>query len=324
MSTVSNQTLERRAPVQRVLIIGGSGYLGLNLCFGLRDHFEVYATYHSNSFRLKGVTTLSLDASQGGEAIDMIKRVQPDVVIYAAGLSSPEACHQERERAELLNVKAPAVFFKIPVRSFHFIYLSTDQVFGAPEGVPPFTETSEVRPTNVFAQSKSQGEAVILAQGRFTHILRLASVFSEPICGGAEVKQGFLGWMRRDLRTQKTVPVYNDQIRSFLYAGDLARAMRAFLYKLPIESSVYHVGAADAWSKYQMAEYLCAKGLGAIEKLRPVASEVFKATPIPRPKNLHLDVSRFSKDFGFTPQTIRQSVDECVQRLKSGDTRSWQ
>jgi len=100
--------------ITRVLIVGVSGYVGSSLAVALKDDFEVFGTYSSHPIRISGVTCLMLDLLNGGEIFEMLKRVQPDVVLFCSGLSNPEECQVRRDMAESLNFKAATRFLKVP------------------------------------------------------------------------------------------------------------------------------------------------------------------------------------------------------------------
>lgn len=75
--------------MKKVLITGGSGFLGRNLALKLRKDYDVYLGARNNkqNFQAKKVTnttTLPLDVSSIESVRDAVKVIRPDIIIHAA------------------------------------------------------------------------------------------------------------------------------------------------------------------------------------------------------------------------------------------------
>lgn len=74
---------------KRVLITGGSGFLGRNLAMKLKDEYEIYLGSRNNkqNFQAKNITgteTIPLDISNIESVRDVIRYVKPHIIIHAA------------------------------------------------------------------------------------------------------------------------------------------------------------------------------------------------------------------------------------------------
>jgi len=67
----------------RVLIVGGSSYLGRSLCRKLADVCQVWGSFFRNNLAFAG-TRVHLDVSDRNEAADLLRRIEPDVIFYLA------------------------------------------------------------------------------------------------------------------------------------------------------------------------------------------------------------------------------------------------
>jgi dTDP-4-dehydrorhamnose reductase len=323
---VSDQVAVETLNPKRILIIGASGFLGSALAIELRDYFEVYGTYLNYPLRIQGVTCLMMDSTQGNEIVDMITRIQPDVVLYCAGLTNTDAAQLHRELSETLNLKAPTLFFKVPSRNFQFVYFSCDQVMHAalaPDN-KAFTESDAVRPINAYAQIKSQAETVMTSQNRGVHCLRLGSLYGEAQGPPHAPKRSWVDWLGDELAKGRRVKAFEDQVRSFTYIGTAAKAIRVYLERMGTEGQLLNLASKDFCSRYEFARTF-AKIMGYDENLvNPVSSaQGISMGSVARPQFCGLDVSRFESRFNYELDTWRAGLKSFADRLRLGQTGSW-
>jgi FlaA1/EpsC-like NDP-sugar epimerase len=74
---------------KKILITGGSGFLGRNLALRLRGTYDVYLGARNNkqnfqAKKLTNVTTLPLDVSNIEAVRDVVGTIRPDIIIHAA------------------------------------------------------------------------------------------------------------------------------------------------------------------------------------------------------------------------------------------------
>ena len=314
-------------PIRRVLIIGVSGYLGAALATGLRDEFEVFGTYNNHPVRIDGVTSFKLNCIHGGEILDSLNRYKPEAIIYCGGFSSHQLCNENPGLAESLHFKAPTVFFKILPMVLRFIYFSTDEVMGLASGTAPYSEDVAAAPTSILGKTRRQGESACLGS-RFTAVFRLGEVFGEPFgwntsqsaAHGGNPNEGFqhLHWldeMQSQLARGRSVALSKNVVKSYLYVGDMIRAVKLYLRKAPIDPVLYNLAGRTPISQLDFGRLVCEK-LGYNPAL--VKSVVKDLST-----DLSLSPQKFETDYSFEFQSIEDSVDEFAERLRTGHTKSW-
>jgi dTDP-4-dehydrorhamnose reductase len=311
-------------PINRILIIGISGYIGSSLAVGLRDSFEIFGTYNQRAIRMDGTTTFPMDATNSNEVVDAIRRTQPDAIIYAAGIPDADSAQKDKDRTDTLHVKAPSLVLKTSIRPPHFIYFSTDQVFGdVPPTVPvPLDDNAPTSPINTLGTSKSQAEAMVMTNRKGSHVLRLGPLFGEPYGSSNGFRRTWIEAIRRRIERKDTLFLPRSQIRSHLYVGDFVRALKAYIQKIPSDSMVYNLAPKNALSLYDFSK-LFVTAMGYPEDSIRRSEKEDSLSNVQKAKISSLNSLRFEKHFEFQFQTIEQALTEYAERLKTGHTKSW-
>jgi len=215
----------------------------------------------------------------------------------------------EREREYLaVNVSGTAALLRAAqveneasARPLRFVFASTGSVYdtGAPQ---PFTESSAVKPTNPYAQSKLQAEEVVRAASlegsrSSVTILRLFNV------AGAAYGRGD-GDLSRIIPKALAVAAGHEQqlqvngdgsaLRDFVHVSDVASALTsALLFGRLGEARTYNVGATPA----SVADIIkvCSEVSG-----RAIPAE--HLPPKPEPQVLLADCSAIRRDLDWAPK----------------------
>src|SRR5947208_14130215 len=96
-----------------------------------------------------------------------------DVIIKAAVFTTVDGSETGRDRAFLINVKAPGVLATIcNAKGAKLIHFSTDYVFDG-EKRTPYTEEDHANPISVYGESKLIGEKNVLAVENHHLVCRL-------------------------------------------------------------------------------------------------------------------------------------------------------
>ncbi|XP_058082938.1 uncharacterized protein LOC131230927 isoform X2 [Magnolia sinica] len=221
---------------KRVLVVGGSGYLGQHLlqAFAAVDQkpYDLAFTYHSSPPQtlLNAISpALSFHVDlQTGHGFDSISNTfgQPHIVVNCVALSIPRVCEVDPTAAMAINV--PSSLLKW-LSSFGdcdtlLIHLSTDQVY---EGVKSFyKEEDEVVPVNMYGKSKLAAEQFVSSNWPNYAILR-SSIIYGPQTISPVAKSLPIQWMDGVLSRGDKVDFFHDEFRCPVYVKDVVNVILA-------------------------------------------------------------------------------------------------
>jgi nucleoside-diphosphate-sugar epimerase len=159
---------------KKVLVVGGSGYIGGLTCdYLIRDGFNVTVydnLLYENRF-LKEIPFIYGDIRDTEKLYEVSRDY--DVVVLMAALVGDPACSVDQSLTEEINYKAIKDFCEVVPPSKHLIFMSTCSVYGAQDGL--LDEESSTNPLSSYASTKLAAEKYILEKGGT--IFRLGTVF---------------------------------------------------------------------------------------------------------------------------------------------------
>lgn len=283
----------------KILLIGGTGLVGSRILELLNKDLELIAPSHSE-----------LDVLNPAFVKDAINQIKPDQVLYAAGFTNVDLAEEKREECLALNVKAPQYFVEVTSqKNIPFYYISTDYVFDGTKSNAPYTEEDIPNPVGqIYAQSKFQGEQVILSASSINGVLRIIVPFSAKFTKKQDLARLFFSKLKNK---EKISGIYNQKINP-VFVDDLVNAFSKILKaKAP---GIYHLGATDFTTPFDFAKTI-AKVFdldeGLIEKID--FDDYVKTRPAKRPQNTWLDTGKFQKEFG---EGVLKTVDEELEEFK--------
>ena len=143
----------------KMLIVGGSGMIGTKIY----DHFckknDVEMTYltHKISFG----KSHQLDILQKEDAINLIQKINPDVLVHNTALVSVDLCETDKKLANSINVEGTKNILKAALETGvkKVIYTSSSAVFGIPDNNPVTTNTLP-NPLEAYGKAKYEAELI--------------------------------------------------------------------------------------------------------------------------------------------------------------------
>ncbi len=276
--------------MMKILLFGKNGQLGWELHRTLACLGEVI-----------GVDFPEIDLTQPGQALQVIARYKPDVVVNAAAYTAVDQAEHDVEKAYVLNQNAPAEMAQAAREiDAAIIHYSTDYIFDGTKG-KPYREQDKPNPINTYGKSKLAGEQAVQEAGGRYWIFRTAWVYS---LRGETFVNKTLGWARKNT----SLRIVDDQVSNPTWARMLAEVTAQALVKLSAKSrpdfggsaGIYHLAGAGYASRYAWAREILERvpadyGLLARE-IFPAKSADFP-TPALRPPFSALDCNHFESTF---------------------------
>ena len=246
--------------------------------------------------------------------VDTLNFHRPRIVINPAAYTDVDRAEGENETATLVNTRAPRIIAEwCKTNHATLIHYSTDYVYGG-DGQEAFREQDPVTPSNVYAQTKLEGERAIQASGCQHIILRTSWIFDQR-------GKNFVRTILKLAAQRDELRVVDDQWGSPTYAPDLAQATMRIVKHInqhaPFE--IYNFANAGMVTWFGFANEILRRwaALGntvRAQRILPIASKDFP-TAAQRPLNSRLNTAKIQAALNFKIRSWSSALDDCLARV---------
>lgn len=237
---------------------------------------------------------VQMDITDAASVENVLKDVDPDVVVHCAAWTAVDAAEDEENKAKVFAINAQGTENIARIckeLDCKMIYISTDYVFDG-QGTTPWTpDCKDYAPLNIYGESKLKGELAVSSALEKYFIVRIAWVF------GLNGKN-FIKTMLNVGKKFDTVRVVNDQIGTPTYTLDLSRLLVDMA-----ESDKYgYYHATNEGGYISWYDFTCEifRQAGYKTNVVPVTTEEYGLSKAARPFNSRLDKSKLT-EAGFKP-----------------------
>ena len=235
---------------KRILITGSNGLLGQKLIKALQASHKVLATSKGpcRVHDKKGFEYKELDVTSEFAVKQIINDFRPDAVINTAAMTNVDACEDQQEACDKLNIDAVQYLADACAEvGAHLVQISTDFIFDGEAG--PYKEDAEANPLSHYGLSKWKSEQLLQKHSCDWVVLRTIIVY-----GTADnlSRGNIVLWGRGALIKGDPLNIIDDQFRTPTLAEDLAKACLLAIEKRAL--GVYHVSGKDFMSILEMVQ----------------------------------------------------------------------
>jgi dTDP-glucose 4,6-dehydratase len=259
-----------------LLVTGGAGFIGSNFVVStIRETGEPIVNLDKLTYAgdLKNLAALQgerlhhfVQGDIGDRALvrKLLRTHQPRAIVHFAAES-----HVDR------SIEGPAEFVQTnvvgtwslleearaycPDRSFRFLHVSTDEVYGSlGPGDPAFTEETPYAPNSPYAATKAASDHLVRAYHHTFGLPTLTTNCSNNY-GPRQFPEKLIPLFIRNALAGKPLPVYGDgrNVRDWLYVADHCAAVRLVLAKGRV-GETYNIGGENEIENMALVRTLCA------------------------------------------------------------------
>lgn len=217
----------------RVLIIGGSGFLGTEIVRQTTAAgWETAATYCSRPGSVSGASWHRLDLRSPGDVDDVLSAVAPSAVINAASGQGDWAVTADGS----IRVAVAAT-----EQGCRLVHVSSDAVFSGSR--VHYDETCLPDPITPYGAAKAAGETAVRLLAPTAAVARTSLI----VGGGGSVHEHMVHALAAGTRDGV---LFTDDVRCPVHVGDLAAALRELA--VSDRAGMFHLGGADALSRHEL------------------------------------------------------------------------
>uniref|UniRef100_A0A7S0UPC3 NAD-dependent epimerase/dehydratase domain-containing protein n=1 Tax=Polytomella parva TaxID=51329 RepID=A0A7S0UPC3_9CHLO len=334
----------------KVLVTGGSGYVGQHLVKELSEKHKVSYTYANHPLcDIENVERYKVDFLTGEGFDECFANQKYDAIVNCAALAQPIICAENPDTARQLNVPrylltslrkhlglaSQPVLSSSPSPSRTsspplIIHLSTDQIY--PDHHPLWTEEDKPEPVNVYGETKLMAESCLdelwpREEGLACVILRCSLIVGPPPPYGIG-KSTFVQFIEKSTTSEENPGVFlTDEYRNPVLVYDIVDVCRTLLEwrkkdeeengapskKLPYR--VYNFGGPDRLNRYEMAlEVSRQLGRDPNKVLIAKTSDQIPPKCFKSPLDISMDSSRLSEVFGINPKSFAEAVSISLKK----------
>lgn len=290
---------------KRILILGGSGFIGEKLKPILNNGFDVYSTGHQNN----SSHNINLDILDTKRIEKIFERVKPEIVLNLYVMyNNLEFCEKNKEKVMKINGESLIPISKLANKyDSYLVQMSTDYVFDGIKG--NYNEDDLPNPINFYGKSKLEGEKNVIEFCRKFCIIRTSMVYDK-----SNEKITLSEWILEKIKKESKIGLIDDQFMTATYRENLCDMMNEVIHKQ--YQGTIHLAGRDKTTRYQFAKLLLQQ-FGYDEfKIFPEKRDSFDFSKnMPRDSSLNVDKAMNLLD--TKPEKLKVSLKKLFQKYKN-------
>lgn len=290
----------------KILITGSKGQLGNELKDIINKGYSEVGKVSEviKNSHIFDLDVDKLDITDLNSVKNVIKTINPDVVINCAAATNVDGCESDEDFAFKVNSLGPRNLAMVCEEiGAKLVQVSTDYVFSG-IGEKPLTEYDLAAPYSVYGKTKLLGENYVREFCSKYYIVRTAWLYGY-------VGHNFVYTMRRLGKEKDSINVVNDQIGNPTNANDLAYHILKIIET--DEYGIYHCTGKGECSWYDFAKIIIELS-GEECIVKPCTSQEYK-TPAKRPEYSSLDNMMLRNTVGDEMRHWQDAIKSFIENL---------
>jgi dTDP-glucose 4,6-dehydratase len=331
-----------------IFVTGGAGFIGSAVIRHLLDETEAFVvnidklTYAANLESIPQSTAgryllAEQDICNGPALQALFEQYQPCAVMHLAAESHVDRSIDGPGEFIQTNIIGTFTLLQEALRywrklaephrkSFRFLHVSTDEVFGSLGKDGLFTEMSAYAPNSPYSASKASSDHLVRAWGETYELPTLITNCSNNY-GPYHFPEKLIPHMIIKGLAEESLPVYGDSqnVRDWFYVEDHARALRQVLEHGRV-GETYNVGGGNERSNLYVVEQICELLDGLQPSLRGDRKRLISfVTDRPgHDRRYAIDASKLERELGWAARESFETGLEKTVRWYLLNHRWWE
>lgn len=285
----------------KILIIGGTGVIGFRLFnyFQNKGH-NIELTYLKNQLQIEH--SHHLDITQKNHTVDLIKKLDPDIVIHTTALTNVDLCETNHMLADSINVEGTSnVIEGCKTIRCKLVYLSTSAIFNGTKN--QYFENDQASPISYYGLTKYHGEQLV----RDSTLRHLIIRTDQPYCW-IEKWQHTNSVIRviETLRSGNTLNEISDWYNTPTYVPNLIIAVEKLIEKEL--TGTFHLSGSDFINRYDWSLRIASIFALDQKKIKPVNSSTLNLPA--RRANVNLNNKKLLDMTGMRMMGIDEGLED--------------
>lgn len=291
------------------LITGGTGLMAVNWAAIAPNRQQLFLLQHKRSLELCGVQSCHFNLENKVAIAEALRKINPDFVVHAAGMTNIEQCEENQELAYFTNTTLAANIAEVCASlNIKLVHISTDHLFDG--NVAKRSESESPQPLNQYAKTKAQAEAAV------TDLNNEALVIRTNIFGwGTSYRISFSDFIIENLRARKTITLFEDVYFSPILVAHLARIVGDLLESNA--TGIVNIASSERISKFDFG-ILLAESFGLDASYICRGSLEDNPALVTRPKDMSLSTRKLSSILGRSAPSIKDGLLELKRQEELG------
>lgn len=298
----------------RLLITGGSGFIGLNLK-KLLEHsdFDICSVGRASNedYRIELNSALQNEDS----FLNFLNNFEPNIICHLASGTNITRANENKEKEfndTVASTKSlTRILNKLNSKPHKIIYLSSQAVYGIPQFLP-VTEEHATKPVTVYGDCKLQAEKILFESGINIIILRVSSVYGPKQNPN---KSGVIAKFIDKLKNNISPVVFNsfDLYSDFIYVDDLISSIiSAVKFESKQKNHIYNIGSGKPTTLREILDILY-KSFKDAPKPELRVNQLYPDKQI---RGLYLDTGKAKEFLNWQPKyTIEKGLRIMLQDM---------